>query len=193
MRRVAPTAGFDSRSTGLSSPRGLARNGYPGVFLAAFAEGYGPAWTEGLTIDDPDGNRLELVADDAPIAGRLIDLEGRPLPDVTVHVVQVDATPTEDLSPWLSETQKRPEDGFRSFYRMFTRWPPASLLMLIPPAKTGPDGRFRLRGAGRERIVSLVIQGPRIQTRVVQVMTRVGPSKSMRPPGPQRGRWRPIS
>ena len=69
---------------------------------------------------------------------------------------------------------------------MFRRWLPASLSMLIPPAKTGPDGRFQLRGAGRERIVSIVIQGARIETRVVQVMTRVGPSKSMRPPGPQR-------
>jgi hypothetical protein len=161
---------------------GLDRNGHPGARLAAFAEGYGPAWTEWLTIDDPDGNRLELVADDAPIAGRLIDLEGRPLPDVTVRVVQVDATPTEDLSPWLSD----PKTAFRSFYTMFTRWLPASLSMLIPPAKTGPDGRFQLRGAGRERIVSIVIQGARIQTRVVQVMTRVGPSKSMRPPGPLR-------
>ena len=63
---------------------GLARNDHGSVLLAAFAEGYGPAWTEELTIDDPDGNRLELVADDAPITGRLIDLEGRPLPDVTV-------------------------------------------------------------------------------------------------------------
>ena len=94
---------------------GLARNGYPSVFLAAFAEGYGPAWTKELTIDDPDGNRLELVADDAPITGRLIDLEGRPLPDVTVRVVQVDATPTEDLSPWLSATRRNPNTAYQSF------------------------------------------------------------------------------
>ena len=165
----------------------MLRNGYPSVFLAAFAEGYGPAWTEELTIDDPDGNRLELVADDAPIAGRLIDLEGRPLPDVTVHVVQIDATPTEDLSPWLSETQSNPNDGLPSHSRMFTRWLPDSLSMLIPPVKTGPDGRFQLRGAGRERIVSLLIQGARVQTRVVQVMTRVGSSKSMPVPRPQPG------
>ena len=48
---------------------GLASHGYPRVFLAAFAEGYGPAWAKELTIDDPDGNRLELVADDAPSRG----------------------------------------------------------------------------------------------------------------------------
>ncbi len=151
------------------------RDRRPNVILAAFADGYGPAWIRELTLDDPDGNRLELVADDVPIAGRLIDLEGRPLPDVTVRVVQVDATPTEDLSPWLSATRRDP-DAVHPFFWMFTRSLPAGLSVLIPPAETGSDGRFLLRGAGRERIVSLLIEGPRIQTRVLQVMTRVGPS-----------------
>ena len=165
---------------------GLASHGYPRVFLAAFAEGYGPAWAKELTIDDPDGNRLELVADDAPVVGRLIDLEGRPLPDVTVRVVQVDATPTDDLSAWLSATRGNPNAANRSF-SIFTRWLPASLAMLIPPVKTDADGRFQLRGAGRERIVSLLIQGPKIQTRVFQVMTRVGPSTLIQFPRPQPG------
>jgi hypothetical protein len=188
---VRATTGADGRfrftakvGLSLSSPWAF-HDIYPGPRLAAFAEGYGPAWTEGLTIDDPDGNRLKLVADDAPIAGRLMDLEGRPLPDVTVRVVQIDVTPTEDLSPWLSEAQKDPKTGFRAYYRMFTSWSPDSLLKLIPPAKTGPDGRFQLRGVGRERVVSLVIQGAKVQTRVVQVMTRVGSSQSMRPPVPE--------
>ena len=165
---------------------GLARNDHGSVLLAAFAEGYGPAWTKELTIDDPDGNRLELVADDAPITGRLIDLEGRPLPDVTVRVVQIDATPTEDLSPWLSETRRNPDKAYQTFH-MFTRWLPAGLSMLIPPVETGPDGRFQLRGAGRERIVSILIQGAKTQTRVFQVMTRVGPSNLIRFSRPQPG------
>ena len=71
---------------------------------------------------------------------------------------------------------------------MFTRWLPASLAMLIPPVKADADGRFQLRGAGRERIVSLLIQGPKIQARVFQVMTRVGPSNLIRFPRPNRGR-----
>ena len=86
----------------------------PGLLLAAFAEGYGPAWTDELTIDDPDGNRLELVADDPPITGRLIDLEGRPLPDVTVRVVQVDATPRGPFAV-ASTRLKRIRSGYQSF------------------------------------------------------------------------------
>ncbi len=157
---------------------GPVRDGYPGVFLAAFAEGYGPGWTRELAIGDPDGNLVELVADDAPIEGRLIDLEGRPLPGVTVRVVHVDATPAEDLSPWLSATRSDPNAPLNWFFSMFTRSLPAGLSLLIPPVETGADGRFILRGAGRERISSILIQGPRIRTRVLQVMTRVGPPKS---------------
>lgn len=157
---------------------GPVRDGQPGVFLAAFAEGYGPGWTRELAIGDPDGNLVELVDDDAPIGGRLIDLEGRPLPGVTVRVVHIDATPTEDLSPWLSATRRDPNAPRNWFFSMFTRSLPAGLSLLIPPVETGADGRFILRGAGRERIISILIQHPRIRTRVLQVMTRVGPPKS---------------
>ncbi len=55
---------------------------------------------------------------------------------------------------------KESEDGLPVLLTMFTRWLPASLSMLIPPVKTGPDGRFQLRGAGRERIVSIADPGP---------------------------------
>ncbi len=139
---------------------GPVRNGYASVLLAAFADGYGPAWTNELTMEGPDGNRLELAADDAPITGRLMDLEGRPLSDVSVRVVQVDATPTEDLSPWLTATQSNPNAAYQSLYSMFRKWLPGSFSRLIPAVETGSDGRFQLRGAGRERIVSILLQGP---------------------------------
>ena len=43
---------------------------------------------------------------------------------------------------------------------------------------TGPDGQFRLTGMGRERVVSLWIEGPTIVTSLadVQVATRPGPT-----------------
>ncbi len=158
------------------------RQRFPGPLLAAFAKGYGPVWTDELLIGDPDGALLELVADDIPITGRLIDLEGRPLRDIEVRVIQVDATPQNDLSAWLEEIQKKPT-GYQSFNH-FSKSLPVVLSTLIPPAKTGADGRFQLAGAGRERLVSLVVEGPKIETRVLQVMTRVGPASSVRFVGP---------
>jgi hypothetical protein len=153
---------------------------FPGPLFAAFAQGYGPVWTDDLMIGDPDGALLELVADDPPITGRLIDLEGRPLPDVEVRVIQVDATPENDLSAWLDEIQKnrKKPTGYQSFNH-FSKSLPFGLATLIPPAKTASNGRFQLTGAGRERLVSLLIQGPKIETRILQVMTRIGPSSSV--------------
>jgi hypothetical protein len=150
---------------------------FSGPFLAAFAPGYGPAWTDDLMIGEPGGVVLKLV-EDLPITGRLIDLEGRPAPGITVRVIQVDATPGGDLSRWLEYTHKE-SNGFLTFNH-FTTSLPLRLSTLFRTATTAEDGSFRLPGSGRERLVSLLIEGPRFETRVVKVMTRRGPSASIR-------------
>jgi len=180
---VRATTGADGRfnltieRSDLAASRSI-RRGLPGPVVAAFAEGHGPAWTDDLKVDDPDGLSLRLAEDDVPVTGRLIDLEGRPISGVTVRVLQVDATPEGDLSPWLKEVA-RSEPGYRAFNH-FARPLEASLASPIHPATTGPYGRFRLAGFGRERLVSLLIQGPKTETQVLNVMTRRGPSLSVR-------------
>jgi hypothetical protein len=154
------------------------RRGLPGPIVAAFAEGHGPAWTDDLRVDDPDGLSLQLAEDDVPVTGRMIDLEGRPISGVTVRVLQVDATLEGDLSPWLKEVAGG-KPGYRSFNH-FARPLEASLASPIHPATTGTDGRFRLAGVGKERLVSLLIQGPKTETQVLNVMTRRGPSATVR-------------
>jgi hypothetical protein len=154
------------------------RHRFGGPLLVAFAEGFGPDWTDELKIGDPHGALLELVADDRPITGRLIDLEGRPVPDALVRVIQVNATPENNLSSWLDEFQKNASGAYQSFNH-FTKSLPVDLSILIPPVTTGSDGRFRLMGAGRERLVSLLVHGPTIETRILQAMTRVGPPSAV--------------
>ena len=51
----------------------------------------------------------------------------------------------------------------------------------IPPVKTGADGRFLIAGIGRERVATLEIQGPTIET--VQVVVRTRPGATIRVPG----------
>ncbi len=46
--------------------------------------------------------------------------------------------------------------------------------VVIPDRSTGPDGKFRITGVGRGRVVILQIQGPNIETRQVRVRTRHG-------------------
>lgn len=151
---------------------------FSGPLVAAFAEGYGPDWTDELMVGDPGGIVLKLVADDVPITGRLLDLEGRPVSGVKVRVIQVDATPQGDLSRWLKAIQKE-AIGFEAFVH-FTRSLPTGLSALIRPVTTDSDGRFRIAGSGRERLVSLLLEGPNIEIQVLNVMTRGGPSTSIR-------------
>jgi hypothetical protein len=44
----------------------------------------------------------------------------------------------------------------------------------IPAASTRPDGRFTVRGIGRERVAVLKVEGPTIRTMEASVMTRAG-------------------
>jgi hypothetical protein len=45
---------------------------------------------------------------------------------------------------------------------------------VIAPVRTGADGRFRIAGIGRERVATLLIEGPAIETTLVMVRTRPG-------------------
>ena len=44
---------------------------------------------------------LQLVADDVPVSGRIIDLEGRPVAGVTVKVIDVRVPAKASLDRWL--------------------------------------------------------------------------------------------
>jgi hypothetical protein len=179
---------FTATTSELATAR-FRRSQVSGPLLAAFAKGFGPAWTDDLMIGEPDGVVLELV-DDIPITGRLIDLEGRPAPGITVRVIQLDATPGGDLSPWLEDV-RRESDGYLTF-NQFSKSLPVGLSSLIQRITTASDGTFRLTGSGRERLVSLLIEGSRSETRVIKVMTRRGPAASVRFQRPDRKRQMTI-
>ena len=57
--------------------------------VAALARGFGPAWASFTTAEGAKELTLKLVKDDVPIVGRVIDLEGRPVPGVTVRPVSL--------------------------------------------------------------------------------------------------------
>ena len=52
---------------------------------------------------------LQLVADDVPVTGRIIDLEGRPVAGVTVKVIDVRAPAGASLDGWLKALEERKE------------------------------------------------------------------------------------
>jgi RNA polymerase sigma factor (sigma-70 family) len=124
---------------------------------------------------------LELVADDVPVAGRIIDLEGRGVAGVTVAVLDVRAPTNASLDGWLKALGERKELYNLEHEFLPDRIEAQSEPSLIPLASTGPDGRFRIEGIGRERVATLQFEGPTIETKQVEVRTRRG--EMIRVPG----------
>jgi RNA polymerase sigma factor (sigma-70 family) len=144
---------------------------WDGVQLVAAAPGFGPAWVPLGKPDDSGRRTLRLARDDVPVRGRILDLEGRPLAGVRLDVHSLLATAGEDLGPFVAAaTAGKPyvESTF------LTRFLPRSVTGLPPSVTTDADGRFRLVGAGRERVVLLWLRGDTISTQPILVMTRPG-------------------
>jgi RNA polymerase sigma factor (sigma-70 family) len=173
------------------APTALARSGHNGEFRLqrtlpaaartrqlsaqwmAVAEGFGPALAE--VKPPPAGAELtlRLVKDDVPIAGRIVNLEGKPVRGATVRPFVLGATDKEDLQPWLKAIRDKKR---MQVYEFFPRavMTPAGVPGLPARLTTDADGKFRLVGVGRERIVLLEISGPRVENDFILVMTRAG-------------------
>jgi RNA polymerase sigma factor (sigma-70 family) len=130
--------------------------------LAATANGFGPDWVE-ITREQKDALTLRLVKDDVPIKGRILDLEGKPVANVTVRVLDLHQA---DLDGWLAG-QKRGRNDYPKDIE------PAALDMPVQ-AVSGADGLFQLHGLGRERLVYLLIEGDTVERVHCWGLTRDG-------------------
>jgi beta-lactamase regulating signal transducer with metallopeptidase domain/protocatechuate 3,4-dioxygenase beta subunit len=143
--------------------------------VVAWAPGFGPAFPETFARDVTEDKPIQLVRDDVPITGRVVDLEGRPVSGATVQLHSlVCAQSTEDVDRWLAEAANEPAGGTRPQRRTFPR--KSGLAGCEPaapaPAMTNRDGRFRLTGLGRDRLADVDITGPSIAFRRFQIVTR---------------------
>ena len=81
---------------------------------------------------------LRLVRDDVPIDGRIIDLEGRPVPGATVRLVEMDTPLQGDLTPWIADVEALEAD-INSLSASFNSWlevEATGLKSCSPPAPT---------------------------------------------------------
>ncbi len=138
------------------------------------AEGCGPAFVDSSVGDD--WKRIRLVKDDVPIRGRLIDLQGRPVVGAAIQLSGILRHPSGNLDEWL-EALKTEKDGGLVTGRLLRYWASDEIPSMFPAATiTDRDGRFTLKGVGRERIASLLISGPGIETHFAFVATRAMPT-----------------
>ncbi len=134
------------------------------VLVSAFAPGFGPGWQQRAYVPEEQEAVLSLVKD-LPLRGRVIDLEGRPVAGVQVTVSDLAAAEEEELDAWLRSLQSGEGRGGLARYLQL---PPERSLA----AETGADGRFEIRGLGRERMVDLDVRGPTVTRVHVQAVTR---------------------
>jgi RNA polymerase sigma factor (sigma-70 family) len=130
------------------------------VTLAATAKGFGPAWID-VMAEKRDTIPLQLVKDDVPIEGRVLDLEGQPIPGVTVYASRLMQTNLNAL--------------FDARRRGQFSWLPGIELEKVNQAiscKTDKDGRFHLEGFGRDRVVFVHMRGEKTANRDVDIVTR---------------------
>lgn len=138
----AKSAIANTLATGTAKP-------WNGAVLVAAAKDFGPAWLHVLRLGEP-GRKLQLVRDDVPIVGRVRDLQGRPVVGATVRLGVVKTLPNDPYDTLRQDT-----------------WAGLTL-----PVTTDKDGRFRVTGIGRNRLAKLIVSGPGIETKVVEVATR---------------------
>ena len=147
--------------------------------VAALARGFGPGWTSFTTADEAKEVTLKLVRDDVPIVGRVLDLEGRPIQGVIIRPIGLNASPDENLASWEAAMA-----GAKDIYDPAMGMLPNILELLRwrndLAVTTGADGRFRLTGIGRERVVSLWIEGPTIVTSFADIHARTRPGPTYR-------------
>lgn len=161
------------------------------IVVVAQAPQHGPAWQEYKNTSDlPASVDLQLVADRL-VEGRIIDLEGQPVPNAKMRVRRIESA-AGDLDAWAKKAAKNPLAEPRDSSRLAARPTGNEVVVTYFPSKsqldavgldlfdevvTDREGRFRLAGVGADRLLSLKINDPRLATSWVNVVTR--PMKSV--------------
>ena len=142
----------------------------PSARWLAVAEGFGAA----LAGAAPAGQALTLrLVRDHPVTGRIVNLEGKPIKGVIVRPILLGATGKGDLGPWIEAGQGKRLARLDDFLPHQVA-AGAGLPGLPGRLTTDGDGRFRLEGVGRERLVVLAIGGPAVESDLLLVVTRGG-------------------
>lgn len=143
--------------------------GTPRLYLVAYAPGFGVDWIEIASGKTPAETTLRLPTD-VPITGRVVSTEGRPVAGVSVSAVSLYVPLKERLDDYLAGWLVNLRDTLATPNKRLY----VPLDSIAGAATTDQDGRFTLRGAGRERIVAVTFDGAGVARSTPYVITRPG-------------------
>jgi RNA polymerase sigma factor (sigma-70 family) len=152
------------------------------AMIAAPAPGYGLAWVEAGSLANGGEPTLRLERDDVPIHGRVLDTQGRPVAGVTVRLGRVSVLKAGvDLDAPLASGKVDAAQIAASYGNDDVIWPGGSNTWT-----SDGDGRFEVKGVGRDRLGLLFFHSPALADSSVYVMAR--PDKLRGLSSPQRNR-----
>ena len=138
-----------------------------------------------------DSRNLVLPMAAQPITGKLVDLQGNPLPNVKVLIEKLDRPNIPMLlrALDLSWTQGFYESisSTSVFVRNLAR---SELQQLFPPVSTDENGRFEIQGIGDDQLATLIFKSDHVQSAPIYVFGRDMektnlPLSKIHPDGPQ--------
>jgi len=138
--------------------------------VAAASAHYGVGWATIPADGKRDGLTVQMVSDDGPITGQIVDLEGKPVAGATLRLMQINAAAGDDLGPWLEAAKGKKELSYHLENQYFKRFTIAVPLQ----AATDAAGHFQLNGIGRNRLVHAQLDGPTIASQQLCILTRPG-------------------
>jgi len=142
-------------------------------FILAEADGFGIQAIDWSAIDTARPLTLKLTPD-SQIHGRVLDLEGRPVPGITVTPTRIDESKSGSLDLWL--------DAVKAGHPSALTWQLGKMAWIVAfddqsnrTATTDADGRFTVKGFGPERLVELELRGEATALTAVYAVTRPMP------------------
>jgi hypothetical protein len=125
--------------------------------VLAVAEGHACGW---MTADSAAKELTVRLAKDAPVSGRILDTEGKPVAGAKLSVMGVCAAKGGDDGGFVHSVTMG--TGYLKYaYGLGWVGPLSGQPAVLT---TGPDGRFKVTGVGGDRVVSLRVEGRGIAT-----------------------------
>ncbi|WP_422928729.1 sigma-70 family RNA polymerase sigma factor [Singulisphaera sp. PoT] len=149
--------------------------------IAAEAPGFGPAFIQAGTLPEEGETTWKLTRDDIPIRGRLIDPQGKGLAGVKVVALHIRfpmayqaPTAPADYDAMLAKGEL---DYNRMAYHTGVPW-----LGDKGTWTTDADGRFEIKGVGRDQAICLEVEGSGLERPILWAMARPAPAHTAADP-----------